>query len=122
MEDTAALCRRLIDLEPSAVYYLQTFAVVNLVCGTAADEPFTVESVPEALRFDARRLEILRRAVRHLVAASTFVTRAVQTAQSIVRGFEDALVQPLTLQDFKAVERKRKGVFKARIDFFFQVY
>lgn len=111
LETKADFCRRLVGLDQDAVSYLHGFAVLHLVTANA-EEPFTVDNLPESLRMDLRRLVAARDAARHLVAACTYITRVVQTAQAIVRDFAGTRQRPLTQADAGAVEAKEKACGK----------
>lgn len=119
LETKADFCRRLVALDQDAVFYLHGFAVVHLVAANT-EEPLTVDNLPESLRMDLRRLVAARHAARHLVAACTYITRVVQTAQAIVRDFAGAHQHPLTKADAEAVDAKQKScgnVVRAATDF-----
>lgn len=119
IDTKADFCRRLVSLDQEAVSYFHIFAVVHLVTANT-EEPFTVDNLPESLRMDLRRLVAARDAARHLVAACTYITRVVQTAQAIVREFAGAYQRPLTQADAGAVEAKEKAcgkIVRATTDF-----
>lgn len=115
LEDKLDFYRRLVGFDRDAVCYLHDFAVVHLV--TANTDKFTVDTIPEALRFDYHRLAAARNASKYLVAACTFITRIVQTAQNIVRTFTEARPMPFSEADARDVLEKEKSCQKVTPNF-----